>query len=248
MTGGFLDDHVGSADQIVFVSAEQAGYYEALSQDRRPWTLISVGTDYLAGDVAVRSASVLPLVAAQSRAVWLVLWKGTLGSETAKVGDWLSRHEFAMQTVTTADSEIDPYLTTDSASARADSVGIAFANGVRLGVSAWPMTIHPGDPLPVELDWTSRAPLDANYTVFVHLIDEGGTVWAQRDSWPVNGRAPTSSWQLGLLLEDRLALTVPADLPPGQYWLEVGLYDQRGRLGLRYGGDSFRVGPIVQPT
>ena len=31
----------------------------------------------------------------------------------------------------------------------------------------------------------------------------------------------------------------------GQYWLEVGLYDDRGRLGLRSGRDVVRLGPIV---
>src|ERR1035437_2846027 len=31
-TVGFLDEHVGEHDQIVFVSAEQAGYYEAIDR------------------------------------------------------------------------------------------------------------------------------------------------------------------------------------------------------------------------
>jgi hypothetical protein len=247
-TVGFLDEHVGEHDQIVFVSAEQAGYYEAMSQQRRPWTLVSVGTDYLAGNIAARSAKVLPAVAAQSQVVWLLLWHPTLGTGTATVGDWLSLHAFPLEPLTTTDSELDPYLTAAAASARPDPIGVDFADGVHLSVATWPLAIRPGDLLPVELDWTAPGPLDVNYTVFVHLVDNSGKVWAQQDGWPVNGRAPTTQWQVGLLVQDRHALTVPSNLLPGQYWIEVGLYDSRGRLGLRSGGDTVRVGPILDPA
>ena len=246
-TVGFLDDHVGEGDQIVFVSAEQAGYYEALSQQPRPWSLISVGTDYLAGNIAARSAAVLPPMAARSRMLWLLVWRGTLGPDSAKVGDWLSLHEFAMKPLTTSDSVVEPYLTTAAVSSRPTAISSDFVDGVRLAVAWWPSVILPGDPLPVKLIWTAPGPLAVDYSVFIHLVDQNSKVWAQQDGWPVNGRAPTTRWQVGQILKDRYALTVPEDLPPGQYWLEVGLYDDVGRLALRSGGETTRIGPISAP-
>jgi hypothetical protein len=66
-------------------------------------------------------------------------------------------------------------------------------------------------------------PLD--YTVFVHLVDSAGKTVAQHDgqpSWEVP--LPTSTWQPGEMLQDRHLLTLPADLPPGEYQLRAGVY------------------------
>jgi hypothetical protein len=41
---------------------------------------------------------------------------------------------------------------------------------------------------------------------------------------PVNGRYPTSAWAPGEPIIDARAISLPADLPAGDYRLIVGLY------------------------
>jgi 4-amino-4-deoxy-L-arabinose transferase-like glycosyltransferase len=81
-----------------------------------------------------------------------------------------------------------------------------------------------GQPLQLTLIWKSLAPADANYTVFVHLVDADGRVRAQKDNAPVNNTYPTTLWQPGEFVADTYSIVLPADFPPGDYGLEVGLY------------------------
>jgi len=86
-----------------------------------------------------------------------------------------------------------------------------------------------GEVLALRLVWQTRAPLQDSYAVFVQLLDEAGQLVAQRDSAPQDGFAPTTSWLVGLRVQDRHALHLVdrqgAPLPPGDYRLIVGLYD-----------------------
>lgn len=80
------------------------------------------------------------------------------------------------------------------------------------------------------LYWRADAKMVESYTVFTHLLDEGGQLVAQQDNLPVNGLAPTNTWQLGITIRDPYQLTIPASAAPGRYRLLVGLYNDRGRL------------------
>ena len=68
-----------------------------------------------------------------------------------------------------------------------------------------------------------RAP-DADYTVFVHLLDSNGRLVAQADAPPQLGYYPTSFWESGEVIVDSRALVVPHDAPPGEYTIAIGLY------------------------
>jgi hypothetical protein len=86
-------------------------------------------------------------------------------------------------------------------------------------------TAHPGSTLDLGLHWKDLAPLDSDYTVFVHLLDAKEKVVAQRDQPPGGGQRPTSSWFPGDEILDRYQLALPANLPRGQYQIEVGMYN-----------------------
>jgi hypothetical protein len=75
------------------------------------------------------------------------------------------------------------------------------------------------------LYWRAKAVVENDYTVFVHLVDQGGKLWGQGDSVPMGGMYPTSVWLPGQLVEDRHVIQVDPDVPPGSYRLRVGLYD-----------------------
>ena len=74
------------------------------------------------------------------------------------------------------------------------------------------------------LFWSPLQPLPFDYTVFVHIRDGAGAVVAQRDAQPLAGRYPTSQWQAGETIIDLHQITLPTDLPAGQYQVWIGLY------------------------
>ncbi len=84
--------------------------------------------------------------------------------------------------------------------------------------------LQSGNPLEIVLYWESLASVGENYDIFVHLLDGTGTIVAQIDQQPLSGLTATSSWQEGDLIRDPLSMNLPADLKPGTYDLQMGLY------------------------
>jgi hypothetical protein len=107
-------------------------------------------------------------------------------------------------------------------------------------------SIQPGQELSVTLYWRTLEPLTEDYTVFVHLLDEAGTIRAQRDSPPMNGRYPTGSWLPNQIVEDKTTLSLGADLLPEEYRIAVGMYElETGeRLEVK-GGDEALPGNAI---
>jgi hypothetical protein len=88
-------------------------------------------------------------------------------------------------------------------------------------------TVRPGGKLRVRLYWMSVRTTDANYTVFVHLVDPAtGSLLAQHDGPPVDGLHPTWTW-LGDMqfFADEHVLDIPKGAEAGVYTLRVGMYD-----------------------
>jgi hypothetical protein len=80
----------------------------------------------------------------------------------------------------------------------------------------------PGQPVTLTLYWRAETELDKNLTVFTHLLGPAETVLLNADHVPPK---PTQGWVTGEIITDPVTLAVPADLPPGEYPIEVGLYD-----------------------
>ena len=90
----------------------------------------------------------------------------------------------------------------------------------------------PREILHLTLYWQALRNPDTNYTVFTHVLGEQQRIWAQKDSQPQGGQAPTSSWRKGQLVEDSYDLAISADAPAGVYDLEIGMYAGNKRLSL----------------
>ncbi|MGQ9584772.1 MAG: DUF2142 domain-containing protein [Anaerolineae bacterium] len=84
-------------------------------------------------------------------------------------------------------------------------------------------TVRPGDALTVSVIWKSLREVPEDYTVFLHL-ENRGRVLAQTDRPPLLGYYPTSAWNPGELIPDRIRMVVPAKTPSGTYPLILGLY------------------------
>jgi hypothetical protein len=85
-------------------------------------------------------------------------------------------------------------------------------------------SVAPGGTVRLTLDWETMATIAERYKVFVHVLGENGLPIAQQDNEPLNGTFPTTRWQPGEEVADPYAFSLPADLAPGEYRVEVGLY------------------------
>jgi hypothetical protein len=98
-----------------------------------------------------------------------------------------------------------------------------------------------GATVRLTLDWQSIRPMTADYTVFVHVVGEDGTIWAQRDGVPVEGERPTSSWELGEMVRDEYQIAIPVDGPREGYTVQAGLYDRETGVRLPVPGGATAV-------
>ncbi len=107
-------------------------------------------------------------------------------------------------------------------------------DGVRLaGYDLLPAAPAPGGSLYVRLHWMVETRPQADWTVFVHLLGQpkadGNRLWLGKDSPPGNASLPTSRWRPGWRIIDEYAMSLPADLPPGDYELAIGMYQVDGQ-------------------
>jgi hypothetical protein len=108
----------------------------------------------------------------------------------------------------------------------------ATANDTPAGAATAPelptITAKPGETIEVWLNWFTQQQVDESYTVFMHLIDGNNQLHAQQDYTPMGGAFPTQlwipKWIAGQSVHDPYQIKVPADLPPGEYFIETGMY------------------------
>jgi len=116
-----------------------------------------------------------------------------------------------------------------------------------LGATTAEKTARPGEVLALTLYWQALAPIEGDYSAFVHLLGEQERVIAQRDAPPGLGLRPTSQWAPGAIVVDPYLLALPeAAYAPDQAVWEVGLYDagMGQRLPTSDGGDNVRFGSM----
>jgi hypothetical protein len=114
-------------------------------------------------------------------------------------------------------------------------------------------TVSPGESVAVQLRWQVAVPPGpADLHLFVHLGDPTQTPLAQSDGPVMGGEYPPRLWAAGEVFADTATLTLPGDLPPGDYPVQIGLYDfaTGARLpvtvdGQRSPTDTYPVGTLV---
>jgi 4-amino-4-deoxy-L-arabinose transferase-like glycosyltransferase len=85
--------------------------------------------------------------------------------------------------------------------------------------------LSPGQSLEFTLYWQALDEIQVSYTVFTHLLDAEERVWGQKDSIPLGGEAPTTSWLPGEVITDQYEIVVDPEAPAGAYVIEIGMYD-----------------------
>jgi len=116
-------------------------------------------------------------------------------------------------------------------------IEVTFGDSMRLaGYARQQDAPAPGSVLRLTLYWQAVGLPPVDETVFVHLVDAAGHLVAQSDGPPSNGEAPTSTWVVGQVIADPHVMTLPSNLPPGDYRLQVGVYNLQTSERLRATG------------
>jgi len=104
--------------------------------------------------------------------------------------------------------------------------------------------LTPGRVTRLKLYWQALAPMETDYTVFVHVLEASGQILRQADSQPQAGAYPTSMWLAREVVADEYAF----ELPPGNYLLAVGLYEaETGQRLSTLNGNRVEIGPFSVP-
>ncbi|MCB9430805.1 MAG: DUF2142 domain-containing protein [Ardenticatenaceae bacterium] len=149
---------------------------------------------------------------------------------------------------------IRPAYTVPAAPPAADmafsEMDAVFGNQLRLlGYAVEQAAAQPGDPVWLHVQWEAIAPVDRDWSVFVHLNDPVlGRPIAQRDMYPGQGLLATQLLQPGQRWVDSYRLQLPQTaVAPATLDLTIGLYDFNTfeRLPLASGQDALHLADIA---
>lgn len=137
---------------------------------------------------------------------------------------------------------VSPHFLTE---VRSSTPELLFGGELRLTDAAIMQT--PQHPLDanyrfVRLDWLAERRPTRDYRVTLRMVDDRGAVVAQRDEFPIGALLPPTTWRAGDVKPGYMALPLPADLPPGDYRVVVGVYDPATGAAM---GDFVEIGVIT---
>jgi hypothetical protein len=132
------------------------------------------------------------------------------------------------------------------------STRFSYAGAVALlAASVSTPTVQPDEYVQLEVDWRVEAPLERDWSLFVHLVTPDGVIVGQRDVYPGGGALATSDLAAGYSWRNPVAVAVPSGAyAPETLQIEVGWYDLATgeRLTLPDGAETVNVGTVeLQP-
>jgi len=125
--------------------------------------------------------------------------------------------------------------------------GVTFGEELRLDdYSLGKADVSAGDLMPLEFDWSVLKPPNADYKVFVHLLDGAGRIVSQRDARVRNDAGTLADLKPGDTFSSHQGIWIQPGTPPGNYTLIMGLYrgDDGARLPLGDGSDTLTLGQV----
>ena len=104
-------------------------------------------------------------------------------------------------------------------------LNINFDGKVKLsGYSLEPDSLAGPAEVKLSFYWHTVGSLEQDYFVLVHLKDQAGNTVGFFDFQPFDAILPTSQWPAGTELREARRFSIPAELAPGEYTFEIGLY------------------------
>ncbi len=242
-TAAQITAHESPDDAILHLRADESAPFANLYHGRLP-----VYGPLPTGSLDSTNEAWLARWEAQYRRIWIV--PDSMSPDQSGWERALRSRAFLLWEESVAGQRMALYAFPTAQPLTETGVGVEFGNPpwARLNGYGYTGEAHPGGELLVTLAWESLRPVAENYHVFVHLLDEAGTKVAQRDGQPLLWLRPTSTWQPGESIQDRYGMLLDEALPPGRYYIHIGLYDaatgerQPASAGP---GDAVELGPIV---
>ncbi|MFH1929338.1 MAG: glycosyltransferase family 39 protein [Chloroflexota bacterium] len=166
------------------------------------------------------------------RRIWLVQCRTMFSDPDELVHRWLEEHTFKLDEVNfrSYGSDAQVYLyqpespVTDQLPAMQCSEIAEFGGELTLlgyDLPSMPLAVH--ESAVMTLYWRAKTESSAEYKVSLQLVDDEGTLWAQRDRVPFYF-FPTTLWPVGQIIRQEHELTIPPGTPPGEYRLELRVY------------------------
>jgi hypothetical protein len=227
-----LNQRTSAADAIVTGTPEESAAFADLYKGHAHVLGLTAGPPLDADTIAALHETTKQ----HPRVWWLPNW---LPPTQSNIELWLMQNGFRAEDHAIGQRRVALYYFPPEPLAER-RVQATFGPDIKLQDSQILPALQPGAVLPIDLHWQASRPVANNYHVFVHLLDEQDQRIAQSDGQPALWTRPTSSWQPGEVIEDRHGLSLPADLPAGDYQLIVGLYLPKNGQRLTTGdGQSF---------
>ncbi|MBN1400641.1 MAG: hypothetical protein JXA74_07375, partial [Anaerolineae bacterium] len=183
----------------------------------------------------------LERIVARHDRLYAILWATDESDPTGFIEHWLDAHCFKAMDSWFGNLRLVVYSVPRAAAQDVEHpVEAILGDQVRLcGYTLLTPQPQAGDIVQLTLFWEALVPIERRFKVFAHLVDERGQIVGQRDSEPVGGGRPTTSWSVGEWVRDNYGLALPPGTPPGIYLLRVGMYglEDGQRLALTPGDD-----------
>jgi len=156
---------------------------------------------------------------------------------------WVRLHTFVRRPALLG-GRLRPVRMADEARLPSQRMQVIFGDSIELlGYSLDRGRGPAGQERALTLYWRSARPVGRDYTIFVHVVADGGASLPQMDGGPSwRGPLATSSWHAGEVVPDTRRLEVPADAAAGRYRVSVGMYDWQSMERLKA---SDRVGATL---
>ena len=186
-----------------------------------------------------------PLVKEHER-LFVAYWGDAESDPNKRIESWLAEHAYKADDRWYGDVRLSTYATAALVETPEEDLDVSFGASIALrGYALGAVRVGAGEILPVTLFWEALEPMDEMYKVTVQLHDANGGLLGQKDSVPVDGLRPTTTWDPGTRIIDRYGVRIPDNAPSGKADVVTAVYDATDgeRLPVRRDGDS--VGDAV---
>jgi len=197
-------------------------------------------------DKAVTERDLQAMIADRNR-VFAIFWATDESDPERFIESWMDSHAFKASDDWYGNVRFVVY-----AVPQRPMTDIAHPMNVRLGESIQlegytllSEDVPSGSIAQITLFWKALATIPDRYKVFVHLLNAGGRVIGQRDAEPGGGLRPTTTWHPGDRIADNYGVPVPPGTPPGEYRLEIGMYNTMDGTRLLMEIDSAPAGDFL---
>jgi hypothetical protein len=104
-----------------------------------------------------------------------------------------------------------------------NATNVNFGDQIELvGYTVSDLSMQPKQSVTVTVYWRAKQKLRVDYSAFVHVVNPQTTeIYGGADGMP----KPTSQLEIGEIIEDKHTFTINDSAPPGQWMVEVGLYE-----------------------